>query len=359
MNKVESTGAVANTDEITFSYISVRVKVVTKYLFSRWLTLIIGGVIGALLFLAYAIFQQPTYTATSTFVLEESGKGGMLGQYAGLAALAGVNLDNNDSGLFQGDNILQLYKSRLMIEKTLLSTADFNGRKELLIERYIDFNDLRDRWKSRDGINNINFNGDPANFNRQQDSIITDLTKKFNKKYLSVGRPDKKLNIIQVDVKSKDEAFAKNFVEKLVDNVNNFYIATKTKKLSQNVGILQKQADSVKNVINSSIASAANSIDAAPNANPAMTSLRVPSERKQVDVQTSIAVYGEVVKNLEISRLSLLKETPLIQVIDTPTLPLDNNRILKSVALVAGFFIAAFVMGVILSMRKLLKGDFK
>jgi hypothetical protein len=359
MNKVELKGGPGNTDEITFAYISARVRSVTKYLLSKWLTLIITGIAGGLLFLAYTIFQKPTYTATCTFVLEESGKGGMLSQYAGLASLAGVSLDNTESGLFQGDNILELYKSRLMIEKTLLSSADFDGKKELLIERYIAFNDLRNRWRSKDDIDNINFNGDPGNFNRKQDSIIIDLAKKFNKKYLGVGRPDKKLNIIQVDVSSKDELFAKNFAEKLVENVNNFYVTTKTKKLSQNVEILQKHADSVRNMINSSIAGAANSIDASPNANPALTSLRVPSQRKQVDVQTNIAVYGEVVKNLEVSRLSLLKETPLIQVIDTPILPLDNNRVSKAIALVAGFFTAIFLSALVLSVRKLLKGDFK
>lgn len=325
-----------------------------KYVLSRWIIVISLGLIGGLSMVCYSIFQKPTYTATSTFVLEESGKGGMLGQYAGLAALAGVNVDSGDSGLFQGDNIFELYRSRLMIEKTLLSTADFDGKPQTLIERYIAFNGLRAKWKSDDHIGDIRFDGEPEHFNRKQDSIITGLTKLFNKKYLGVGKPDKKLNIIQVDVKSKDELFARNFVNKLVENVNLFYVQTKTKKSYQNLMILQHQADSVRNVLNSQIGGVASAIDAEPNANPLFQSLKVPSQRKQVDVQASSGVYAEIVKNLEIAKISLRKDTPLIQLIDVPVLPLENNKLGKVIAFAAGFMICGAIACFWLGARKLL-----
>src|SRR5206468_630735 len=163
--------------------------------------------------------------------------------------------DAGTDGLFQGDNIFELYKSRTMLEKTLLSKAVFNGKAQLLIDRYISANNLRARWDN-ENLGNVNFDGSPQNFSRLQDSLIT---------------------------------------------------------------------DSVKRVINESIGGVASSLDAAPNANPQLLSLRVPSQRKQIDVQASVAVYSEIVKNLEISKLSLRKETPLIQVIDAPVLPLESD----------------------------------
>jgi uncharacterized protein involved in exopolysaccharide biosynthesis len=344
MNQAKQDKKLNNEDEVSVEQIQAKFHFILKYLLSKWKVILLVAIIAGLAGLSLSIFRKITYTAACTFVLEEESKSGLLGQYAGLASMAGVSLDNA-GGLFTGDNIIELYKSRSMIEKTLLSTGEFNGKKQLLIERYIDFNDLRRKWKDKDGINQIQFNGDPASFNRSQDSIITDIALTFNKKYLNVAKPDKKLNIIAVEVKSTDELFARMFANKLVDNVNTFYVDTKTKKSAQNVKVLQHQTDSVRAQLNSSISGVASAMDAAPNANPLLLTLRVPSQKKQIDVQASTAVYGELVKNLELSKMSLRKETPLIQLIDTPVLPLENNRISKIKGLIFGFILGAFLSG--------------
>jgi uncharacterized protein involved in exopolysaccharide biosynthesis len=311
---------------------------------SKWPVILSVACICALLGLAYSFFKKTSYTAISTFVLEEGNKGGGLSQYSGLASLAGIDIGGGGGGgIFQGDNILELYKSRIMIEKTLLSPVNINGKSQLLIDRYIDFNELRDKWKGDAKLNGISFTGDPAKFTRTQDSIVSDLVENFNKKVLSVTKLDKKLSIIRVDVTTTDELFAKEFNTKLVETVNNFYTQTKTKKSYQNVQVLQRQADSVKRVLGYSISSVASAVDAAPNANPAMTSLRVPSQKRQVDVQASSAIYSEIVKNLEVSKISLRQETPLIQVIDQPVLPLAFSKFGKLKGVAIGFVVGTFL----------------
>jgi hypothetical protein len=356
MDREEPEKAINDSTEISVSDIFYKIRSAIRYLKRKWLPILIWGILGAAAGLIYSIIKKPQYTAVCTFVLDEGSKAGALGQYAGLASLAGIDIGGNTgSGIFQGDNILELYKSRLMIEKALLSAADFNGQKQLLIERYIDFYKLRPIWKEKDHIDNITFTGNPDNFNRKQDSIITDIVKTFNKKNLNVTKPDKKLSIINVEFTCEDEPFAQEFNNKLVENVNNFYVQTKTKKTYQNVQVLQHQADSVKAVLNSSISGVASAIDAAPNANPLLLSLKVPSEKKQVDVQASTAVYAEIVKNLEISKISLRQEMPLIQVIDKPVLPLYKTYVGKIKGIVLGFLIACIVTAVALITSKVYK----
>jgi hypothetical protein len=260
----------------------------------------------------------------------EDSKGGGIGQYAGLASLAGIDIGGSGAGgIFQGDNIIELYKSRIMLEKTLLSPVIIEGRKQLLIDRYIDFN-------------------------REQDSVISNLVGIFRKNVLAVDKVDKKLNILKVDVSTNDELFSKEFNNKLVETVNNFYTETKTKKSSQNVQILQKQADSVKRVLNISIGGVASAIDAAPNANPSLLTLRVPSQRKQIDVQANSAIYAEIVRNLEVSKISLRQETPLIQVIDRPVLPLPVNSFGKLKGIVIGVSLSVFLVIIVLSVKRVL-----
>jgi len=350
---MDKSNNINESDEISLKELILKLRSVFTYLKSKWLIVLFYSVLGGLLGLCYALYKKPVYVATSTFVLEDS-KGGGLGQYAGLASLAGIDVSGSGAGgIFQGDNIIELYKSRVMIEKTLLSTVNINGKNQLLIDRYVNFNKLRDKWKEKDHINSISFYGDPDKFNRKQDSIISDLVLIFNKSILNVDKIDKKLNILKVDVATNDELFSKNFNNKLVETVNNFYSETKTKKSSENVLILQKQADSVKRVLNSSIGGVASAIDAAPNANPALLTLRVPSQRRQVDVQANSAIYGEIVKNLVVSKISLRQETPLIQVIDRPVLPLYVNRLGKLKGILIGGFLSAFLTIFIILVRKM------
>jgi len=341
------------SDEISLKEVILKLKSAFAYLKSKWFLILFWGIIGGVLGLLYSLYKKPLYTATSTFVLEDSKGGGGLSQYAGLASMAGIDIGGGGAGgIFQGDNIIELYRSRVMIEKTLLSMVNINGKSQLLIDRYINFNKLREKWKEKENIPSISFYGDSEKFNRKQDSIISDIVVIFNKKILNVEKLDKKLNILKVDVDTNDELFSKEFNNKLVETVNNFYTETKTKKSAQNVQILQKQADSVKRVLNSSISGVASAIDAAPNANPILLTLRVPSQKRQVDVQANSTIYGEIVKNLEVSKISLRQETPLIQVIDKPVLPLPVDRLGKLKGIVIGGFLGGILIIMIISIRK-------
>lgn len=325
-----------NKDEISLKELILKLKEWYHYLLSKWKTILIAGMLGGLLGLTYAYFKKPIYTAETTFVLEEGEKTNGLGAYAGLASMVGIDLGAGSGGVFQGDNILQLYMSRKMIQKTLLSTDTFESKTQYLVDRYIDYNKLRDKWRNSNELSGIKFSPNFSNYTRIQDSVLGKIIEDINKNYLEVLKPDKKLSIISVKFKSKDELFAKSFADNIVANVNAFYVNTKSKRSLENLAILQKQADSVKKVLNNSLSGVATATDANPNSNPAFQSLRVPSQRRQVDVQASGAVYQEIVKNLEMAKISFRREKPLIQIIDEPKLPLKNNKLGKALGIVLG-----------------------
>jgi hypothetical protein len=342
-------------DEISLKELILKLKEWYLYLLSKWKTILIAGILGGALGLAYAFMKKPVYTATTTFVLEEGDSKGGLGAYAGLASMVGIDLGGGGGGVFEGDNILELYKSRRMVQKTLLSQDTFEGKKELLIHRYIAFNKLREKWEDELELKDISFNIDINRFTLKHDSLINLFYTSIIEDHLAVSKPDKKLSIIKVEFKSKDELFAKSFTENIVFNVNDFYVKTKTKKSAENLNILQQQADSVKRVLNASIGGVAAAIDANPNSNPAFQSLRVGSQRKQVDVQASAAVYQEIVKNLELAKVTFRKDKPLIQVIDEPVLPLLNNRIKEIKGIFLGGIIFIFMAIILLLINKLYK----
>ncbi len=328
-------------DEISLKDLILKLQEWWRYLLSKWVIILIVGLFGGALGLIYSISKKPTYTATLTFVLEEESKGG-LGNLGGLAALAGVNVGGGGGGIFQGDNILELYKSRSMLTKTLLSASTSND--SLLIDRYITANELREAWVENLPLSKIDFTIPQNEFSLQHDSLIGTFINTIKENYLQVSKPDKLLSLIEVQVTTPNERFSKDFTEVLVQEVNNFYVETKTKKAFENLAIVQHQADSVRNELNAAIGGVAAMADANPNANPAKQVLRVPSTKRQVDVQANQAILTELVKNLEASKISLRRETPLIQIIDQPVLPLKEARLGKAKGIVFGGLFSGFLI---------------
>lgn len=332
-----------------------------KYLVSKWHFILIAGLVGGGLGFLYSQIRTPVYTATTTFVLEEDGgAGGGGGGFNGLASLVGIDLGSSN-GIFQGDNIFELYKSRLMIEKTLLTEVNIDGKKELLIDRYVDFNKLRDKWAKDPNFSDLSFSPDlkrdaDAKKLRLKDSVLNAIVVDIRKNNLNVDKQDKKLSIIKVELKSEDEKFAKHFNDEIVDNVNEFYILTKTKKSIDNINILQAKTDSIRKVMTGAIFSAAAISDATPNLNESRQTRRnAPIQQSQYSAETNKLVLTELLKNLEISKISLKKESPLIQLIDSPIYPLSVDKLGKAKAIVIGGFLGGFLICLVLIVKRLMR----
>ncbi|MGE6220105.1 Wzz/FepE/Etk N-terminal domain-containing protein [Nubsella zeaxanthinifaciens] len=343
-------------DEISLKELILKIREWWCYFWSKKWIIIAAGVLGALLGIGYSFMKKPIYTATTTFVLESGDKGGGLGAYAGVASMMGIDLGGNGGDMFQGDNILDFYRSRKMIEKALFSAVD-SVNKQPLIEKYVEINDLREGWAKNEKLKSLKFSlGDYelGKRDRLRDSVIGSVVNAINKSYLAVDKPDKKLSKILVEVKSTDEVFAKRFNEELVKNVNDFYVQTKTKKSLSNVAILQRKTDSVRAVMNGAIYNAAAISDATPNLNPTRQVQRVaPIQRAQVSAETNKAILSSLIQNLEMSKMALMKETPLLQIMDGPTYPLNKEKFGKLKGLLAGGILLGVLAVLALAIKRL------
>jgi uncharacterized protein involved in exopolysaccharide biosynthesis len=341
-------------DEITMKELIIKGRDWFRYLKSKWLIIGIISVLGAALGFLYATFQKPTYTASLSFALEEEGAGASAAM--GLASQLGLDIGGASSGgAFKGANVLEIFKSRMMIQKALLEPV-MNNSKKSLAELYIDANEWRKAWKEKKNLRNIQFPVHAIDLSRTQDSVLGVIHEKLMKQELSVGQKDKKNSVIFVELSTKSENFSKQFTETLAIIVSDFYIETKSKKARQNLTILQRQVDSVRIQLSSSVMGVAVSTEQTFGLNPALNVQRVPSAKKQIDVQTNTAVLTELLKQTEIAKINVRKETPLIQVIDKPILPLKKEKFGKLKGIVLGGFLAAFLVTGVLIARKTLKG---
>ncbi|MNI36120.1 hypothetical protein D3C73_901610 [compost metagenome] len=326
-----------------------------KYFVSKWYFFLVIGILGALLGFFYAKYKEVNYIATTTFVLENGDQGGGLGQYAGMAAMVGIDVGGSGQGMFQGDNLLELYKSRKMIEAALLQKSPSDSSK-VLMDRYLSLHGARANWEKKSpDLLKIDFQKKSlSGQNRMQDSIFQKTVIEINRTILKVGMLDKKSSIIKVDVSSNDEVFSKEFNQALVNEVNTFYIETKTKKSLNNIEILQNKADSVRGIMNGSINIAASVVDATPNLNPTRQAQRlVPTQRAQFSAETNKAILGQLIQNLEMAKMALMKEAPLIQEVDKPIYPLMNTKLSKSLYAAIGALLACFVTFIFLFINRI------
>ena len=108
-------------------------------------------------------------------------------------------------------------------------------------------------------------------------------------------------------------------------------------------------------VLNNSIQILAALDERLPNSNPLLKTLKIPHQKAMVDVQANTAIYQELVKQLELAKVSHRNSTPLIQVIDSPTYPLENSKWKFSETLLYGLTLGLFLSVIFHLILSLLK----
>jgi hypothetical protein len=359
-NQIENSNI--DNDEISLKELIIKIKEWLSFLKTKWKSIFIVSIAGGLLGLSIAIFEKPTFKAVLTFAMEDdrgsgSSSGGLSGAL-GLASSFGIDLAGGGGGAFALNNLSELIKSRLIIEKVLLNPIQIEGKKTSLAQYYIQIHNLRSKWADNLNLKNIEFlpGQDRTKFSRQQDSILlvihSDL---INEDKLSITQKDKKVTILSIEVISFDEIFSKLFCEALATETSEFYITSKSKKARINVEILQRQVDSVRATLNGAIVSVASEVDNVYNLNQAYLLKGTESKKRQVDVQTNTAILSNLLVQLQLAKITLRKETPLIQLIDNPIFPLEKNKFGKKKSLMLGVFLSGFIFILFLVLLRLFK----
>jgi hypothetical protein len=310
-----------------------------SYLRSQFLLIALCGIIGLVLPLIYRAMQKPAYAASTTFILEEKSANG--GGLAGIASQVGLDLGSLGSGsnLFTGDNILDIIKSRVIIEKVLLTPISGTSGKTLA-DLYLEFSGMGEKLPAP-----VSFASPSGAHTVYQDSVLYGMYDQIAKKNVSVDRLNKKGSIFKIVTVSQNQVFSKNFAERLLKETTTYYVNVKTSSASANVKRLQARGDSLLRVLNAKSYTAASYQILDPNV--AFKAMSVPAEVSSRDKSIVFSIYAEVTKNLEMSRIALVSQTPVIQLLDVPKYPLMDDRksylFLGVVGFIAGIFAAIFL----------------
>jgi hypothetical protein len=271
---------------------------------------------------------KPSYTASLTFALEQGGGASGLG---GLASQFGFSMGGGGEGL-GGDNLLSLMKSRRIVQDVLMSPIYVNGDSVLLVNQYVAAQPkLKAKWDSL-GLYPLTV---AACCDPKQDSALGIVFKSVSEKSLAVAKVDKKLSFVTVSYTGSDEVFTGAFVELLTAKSTDFYVQTKMSNSNANIAKLERRVDSVSAEMQAAMVGFASAQD--QNSFTVQSVAKVPSVQKQMKVTMLTTLYGELVKNLELSKTMSAREEPLITIIDRPHYPLRVRESKLKSAVIGGF----------------------
>lgn len=352
-------------EDITFKELIEKTKEWCAFLVSKWKSIVVFSVLGALLGFGYSSVKPINYTAKITFILEES-KTSSSG-FGGLASLAGqfgVDVGAGSGGnILSGDNILLYFKSPSLAKEVLLSQVD-SSSNETLADLYAKIYNLNEVWGKDKKIGKIKFI--PINSkipsNRVHDSLLQKIIESINTTQFNVARPDKKASFIEVTVNMTNENLAKIYCERIVQRVVDRYISIKTQRQKATVDKLQLRVDSIaallrqKTLSGASLQNSSNTMDINPLYK---TGSNVALEMTIRDKTLLSTIFASVTQNLEVAKFTLSQETPVIQIIDAPALPLYKNKISKlnvTFLFTLGFFFTAILFHIIKRLYENLMG---
>jgi hypothetical protein len=326
---------------------NITIKSIFSYLLSKWRILVFAILIGAVFGYLHKRNVQPTYTATISFVLAtESSKGGQ--GLAGLASQMGFDggMISGSENVFSGENIIQLFKSKKMVRRALLSEIDSNNHQSLL--NLIAYK-LYPTSKSI-----LPFPNKESEFNNQQKKLFRTISDDVLESFI-VFKKDKKLIFYYISATSNYQDVAFHIANSMLAQTSSFFIETKMSAAVRGLKLLQKESDSLDRALNGIIRSSATVTDNTFNLNPSQTVQRTGTQLNQAKAMIVGSAYSEVMRNLEMAKINVQKETPLFGIIDEPELPLNPEMFNLTKYMIITSLIALFITILSLSLFKFLK----
>ena len=290
---------------------------------------------------------SPQYEAKLLLAVEEEESTG----WQNLLASFGLDAGGlNPGGIFEGESLNLLFKTRFMLERTLLTKAAVNGDSVLLVNYLYPYT----KWGKSNQYGDVVFPEHRSDFDPVHDSLLFEVQKYVAKSILDVHRPDKKLSLVNIVTTHEDKYFAKAFTEVLVDNTMDYYLETITRKARLNMEVLKIQKDSIQEAMVRALDR--NAYERDNLVNPMFQRGQGAQFESFVDLQIANALYIEITKNLTLAEIGVRRQTPLIQIVDRPIFPLPKSGLTLiqwiGFGCLAGFFYAIYTYGFVPAIRK-------
>jgi hypothetical protein len=287
----------------------------------------------------YYVYQHDKegikYPAGVTFMVnEEQGEDPTGGIGALLKSFTGAGGGKESSSL---DKVLQLFKSRSIIEKSLFQKVDVDGKVDYVANHMINIYGLQklcseytSNTKWLDPIKNLkthSFKSDDRKTFTNEEKLITIVLYEAISGNPSQGIEtmvlpsiDDKSKIMSFGVTTRSQDLTIALIEGVFNSLSSFYVDQTVEKQTKIQGIVEAKRDSLAQILSGADADLAKFEDS--NRSLVWVTGELTKVKLQRKARIAEIMYSEVVKQVEMADFALRRKMPYVRIIDMATKPL-------------------------------------
>lgn len=317
-----------------------------KILWKEKLWLILITLVFAIFGVIYALLAREEYVSTGKILPEYQSKSGGLGQFAGLASLAGVDISSAGGGgsdAIRPDLYPDVLKSTpffLDLFKIKVRTKD---NKEMLFSQFYDTYVLDNKIEKEN--TQINF---PAS--KQYIAVSYQTEKNLKDLRERIGAViDKKTGLITVTVKLPDPLVATIITDYCMKFLTDYITNYRTEKSKRDLNFLAERLDAAKGKYYNNQAKKAQYSDQNQLAMIKIQSADLQRERIESEYKLSSSFYNSLLQKYEEAKLKVQQETPVLKVLEPPVVPNKRSEPKRAILVLIFTFLGGIV-GVVFSL---------
>jgi len=342
--------AYVEDDEITLRELILKTQEFFQEVVRNWWLITTIVVIATILFLANAYLKDTIYRAETTFILNGNDDN-RAGQFAGILGQFGLGGGINTK--YNPDKIIELSKSLHIIQQVLFREAEIDSIQDFFANHIIRELELHDDWKNTK-LEGLLFTHDSlAAFSLDENRALRALHT-----IVALGNKDfdplvdfvylQEAGLMEVTVQSTSEDLSYEFCRAMYEVMEAYYVQKTVEPQQQTYNTMKQKVDSLGARLASLESELARYTDSNYGTYSATSQIRRGHLQRELSFTAS--AYGEAIKNMEVASFSLETAKPIFQLVDTPLLPLpeEKNSYLKAILIgvaLGGFLGVAFVIG--------------
>jgi uncharacterized protein involved in exopolysaccharide biosynthesis len=297
----------------------------------------------------YALTAREEFVSTGKILPEYQSKAGGLGglgQFAGLASLAGVDLSSATGGgsdAVRPDLYPDVLKSTPFFLELLKIKVRTKDNKEMLFSQFYDNFVLDNKIEEKDTKIKFPTSNQYIAVSYQTEKNLKDLLERIS------AVIDKKTGLITVTVKLPDPVVATLITDFSMNFLTNYITNYRTEKSKRDLNFLAERLDAAKGKYFNNQAKKAQYSDQYQLSMMKLQAADLQRERIESEYKLSSSFYNNLLQKYEEAKLKVQQETPVIKVLEPPVVPNKRSEPKRAIIVLIATFLGG-IFGIIVGL---------
>ena len=293
----------------------------------------------------YAKSKKPVYTAQLKFILKSDNSASSA--LSGLSSLLGSSTSASSSSL---ERIIELVGSEKVVIDVLFTKNKIGQQEDFIINQLYQQFQFKKAWQKDSVLKNFKLFSIKKPIEEmslvQRKALKRMITYLVGKKGIISKSFDKKSGIISLNTSSFSENLSIAITEQIYQTFVRFYINEASLTSNQNVDMLRRKVDSIRNELYAVQRTAAVQSDQALGV--LLQQDRVENKSMAIKEQMLTVMYAEAQKNFQTYQTTQSMNKPIFSLIEEPFSPIEAKKTSKLLfallfAMGSGFITLVFI----------------